>query len=434
MSFLHNQSTESVTSCLDLWAVPPSQAAVQEGNYIQYQPISSLDDATCVEFSVSSSANEYIDLPHCLLYVKCKIVGPQGAASVAAHEVAPVNNFLHSLWSQLDVSLNSKLVSQSSQTYAYRSYLSNVLSYDSGAKSSHLTAGLFYADTAGKMETTGADNTGYTKRKSLTKESKAFELIGPIHADIFSQDKFLLNNVQMNLKFTKNKDSFMLMSAQKNEHVKLLDVRLIVRKVKLLPDVLLAHTKALEISPCKYPIVRTELKSFSIAAGLQSKTIDYLHSGTTPRRIIIGFVSNKALNGDYELNPFNFQHFNLNYLTLHVDSQQVPSRPLTPDFASGEYIEAYYSLFNGSGIHFGNQGNCISREAYGAGYTLFALDLTPCLTAGQDYWNLQKQANMRLELRWSAPLAEGINCVCLSEFDNLIQIDKQRSVIVDYST
>lgn len=259
-------------------------------------------------------------------------------------------------------------------------------------------------------------------------------MIGPIHADIFSQDRFLLNNVQLNLKFTKNKDAFMLMSKQKKEKLKLLDVRLIVRKVKILPEILLAHSKALEVAPAKYPITRTELKSFAIAEGLQSKTIDYLHSGNIPRRIIIGLVSNKSFNGDYSLNPYFFYHYHLNYLSLHVDSLQVPSRPLTPNYKENNYTECYYSLFNGTGINFSDHGNSLDIMDYAMGYTLYALDLTPCLSASQDYWDLQKQANMRLELRFDDPLPEGVNCIVLSEFDNLIQIDRQRTVISDFNT
>lgn len=422
-----------MASNLDLWALPPSQASVQEGSYIHYQPISSLDDATCVEFSISSSANEYIDLAHCQLYVRAKVVGDKGAELAAAAEVAPVNNVLHSLWSQVDVSLNSKLVSQSSQTYPYRSYITSLLSYDGPAKESHLTATGFYSDTAGEMNTASDANLGFKARKAMTALSREFECLGPLHCDIFSQDRFLLNNMQLNLKLTRTKDAFALISKDKKEHIKLVDVRLIARKVKLAPDVLLAHSKALEVSPARYPIVRTEMKSFSIGAGVQSKTIDYLHSGATPRRLIVGFVSNKNLNGDYGLNPFNFEHFGLNYLTLHVDSQQVPSRPLTPNFDKKQYVEAYYTLFTGSGIHFGNQGNKISYNDYGAGYTLYAFDLTPCMTASQDFWDLQKHANIRLEVRFADALTESINAMCLLEFDNLIQIDKQRTTIVDYS-
>lgn len=434
MAFLHTHSQESATAALDLWALPGSQTGVQEGNFVHYSPAAPLEDSSCVEFNVFSSVSEYIDLAHCMLYIKCKIVGADGTdiTADANADVGPVNNLLHSLWSQCDVLLNNKLVSQSGHAYHYRSYLSNLLTYGFDAKDGHLTAGLWYEDTAGKHNDKTAANVGFTKRKDLTANSKCVELLGGIHGDIFSQEKFLLNNVHMQIKFYRAKDSFALMSSR-NEKIKLLEARLIVRKVKIAPEVLLAHMKALDVAPCKMPISRVDLKSFTLTAGVANKTIE-LGSGAIPKRMVLGMVTNKSFNGDYSANPFKFEHFKLNFLAAYVDSQQVPSQPLTPDFEAGLYLESYYSLFTGTGIHFGDTGNAISRLEYPAGYTLFAFDFTPCLTASQDGWDLQKQATIRLDLRFAAALPEAVNVIVLSEFDSLIQIDKQRNVIVDYAT
>ena len=63
-----------------------------------------------------------------------------------------VNNFLHSLFKQVDVYLKEKQVTQAMGTYSYRSYLETLLNYGPSAKESQLTAALFYKDTAGKMD------------------------------------------------------------------------------------------------------------------------------------------------------------------------------------------------------------------------------------------------------------------------------------------
>ena len=116
--------------------------------------------------------------------------------------------------------------------------------------------------------------------------------------------------------------------------------------------------------------------------GIHGETLDNIILGQLPKRIIIGFVNNKAFNGDRALNPFNFEHFNINFLCLYVDGVQVPSKPLQPDFgASNLYIDAYHTLFSGTGVHFLNEGNEISRESYPNGYCLFAFDLTHDLSA-----------------------------------------------------
>ena len=51
--------------------------------------------------------------------------------------VAPVNNFLHSLFNQVDVFFNEKAVSPPSNSYAYRAYIETLLNYSNEAKKSH---------------------------------------------------------------------------------------------------------------------------------------------------------------------------------------------------------------------------------------------------------------------------------------------------------
>ncbi|KAK3916657.1 hypothetical protein KUF71_015882 [Frankliniella fusca] len=96
-------------------------------------------------------------------------------------------------------------------------------------------------------------------------------------------------------------------------------------------------------------------------------------------------------------------------------------------------MECYNTLFSGTGIHWKDEGNGISWSDYPKGNTLFVFDLSPDLSASEPHWNLQRQGTMRLDLRFAEPLAQPINCVVYAEFQNLIEIDKDRNVIVDYS-
>ena len=81
--------------------------------------------------------------------------------------------------------------------------------------------------------------------------------------------------------------------------------------------------------------------------GIPGESLDNIILGQLPKRIIIGFVDNKAFNGHRALNPFNFEHININFLCLYVDGVQVPSKPLQPNFgASNLYIDAYHTLFS----------------------------------------------------------------------------------------
>ena len=68
-----------------------------------------------------------------------------------------------------------------------------------------------------------------------------------------------------------------------------------------------------------YPMYKTDMKTFSIPQGSSTQTIDDIFHGECPHKMVVGFVNSKAYVGNYHYNPFNFQHFNLNYLEFSKD-------------------------------------------------------------------------------------------------------------------
>jgi hypothetical protein len=149
MAFIHEGSCEYTKSELDLLSIPATQTSVESGMYVDYHPVSSITGGAPIEFDVNATGNVYLDPANSLLHVRAKIVKTNGEDLGAASTVGPINNFLHSLLSQVDVSLNGTLITSSTNTSDYRAYIETLLSYDSDAKSSHLTSALFYKDEAG---------------------------------------------------------------------------------------------------------------------------------------------------------------------------------------------------------------------------------------------------------------------------------------------
>ena len=174
MAFVHEQSCECTKSELDLFSVPPTQTSIESGTWAEYHPLSSIADGAPIEFEVSGTGEEYLDLANSHLYIKAKITAANGDNIAADAEVGPVNNFLHSLFSQVDVTLNGTLITSSTNTYPYRAYIEDLLSHGADSKESQMTAALFYKDTPGKMGVANsraavADrNHGLTKRAEFT--------------------------------------------------------------------------------------------------------------------------------------------------------------------------------------------------------------------------------------------------------------------------
>lgn len=206
----------------------------------------------------------------------------------ANQNVAPTNNFLHTMFSQVDVFLNQRNVSPPSTRYSYRGYIEKLLNYGREAKNTHLQSDLWHKDTAGQMDTVTNENNvqnyGYQTRKNIGGNGQIFELYGHLHCDIFNQNKYMLNGVEVSIRLVKEKAEFCLMSDIAGASFKITDANLYVRKVRINPSILVAHPRTLAICPARYPITRVEIKTITINSGVRSKTVDNLFIGQIPKR------------------------------------------------------------------------------------------------------------------------------------------------------
>ena len=440
MAFVHPQSCECSKSELDIFLVPPTQTSIESGGWVEYNPISSIADGTAIEFSVGGSGQDYIDLANTQLYVRAQLMKNNNTPIDNTDHVAPTNLFLHSLFSEIDLKLNDTLVSSNNSTYAYRAYLESVLSLGPAAKESQLTSALYYKDKSGHLEDANpldanAENQGLKSRHALVDNGRVVDMLGCIHSDLFFQDKYLPSDIGLRVRLVRNKDAFCLMSdtPQHGFKVRILDCKLFVRKVKLSPSVFLAHAKALEHGNAKYPIRRVVCKTFTVPRGNLDFSQESLFSGQLPTRLVIACVDNDAFNGNYQRNPFNFKHYNLTQLKLYLDGQQQHHvRPLEPNFAEHQYIGAYMSLFSGTGKLQKDEGNAINRTDFPGGYAIYAFDLTPDL-AEEGHFNLARDGSVRVDMKFANALPNTINVIAYAEFENVIEIDRNRNVLFDYT-
>ena len=391
-----------------------------------------------IEFDVSSSGEDYIDFANSYLYVRAKLQRANGADLEDGDEVGPVNNFLHSMFSQIDVSLNGTLITSSTNTYPYRAYIENLLSYGVDAKESQLTAALFYKDRAGKMDapnphSAAADvNTGLKKRAEFTNGNRVVDMIGRLHSDIFFQQRYMLNEVNTKIRLSRSKDSFCLMCAGANTYrVTIVGAALFIRKVKIAPSVFNAHSNTLATGMAKYPIRRVICKSFTVPTGYLDVSHEKLFSGQLPVRIVLGCVDNEAFNGSFTRNPFNFKHYSMSEISLYLDGQNHSIKPMQCDFAANQFIRSYMSLFSGTGKENRDEGNGVERTDYNNGYALYAFDLTPDLD-DEGHFNLTRQGSVRLDLKFAAALPNTVTVIAYAEFENVIEIDRNRNVIFDF--
>jgi hypothetical protein len=109
--------------------------------------------------------------------------------------------------------------------YPYHAYLESLLTYGSDAANSHLTNAYWCLDDGGDDlpgDPTSDDtkNKGFVKRWERQKQSKVTELYGHLHTDIYNVSQFVLSCVRVQIKLTKAKNDFYLISANTDTKTK----------------------------------------------------------------------------------------------------------------------------------------------------------------------------------------------------------------------
>ncbi|XP_046582180.1 uncharacterized protein F54H12.2-like [Haliotis rubra] len=375
---------ELVPEALNVFTLPPYQSSVQSHYFIQNRPISQINDTTPLEFKVSNSGADYIDLKRTRLHLKVKVTQADGNTDLAAEEnVAPVNLFMQTLFSQVSVYLQNELVSSTNNYYPYKSMMKALLGYGAEAKQTQLTTQLFYKDYAESdrdlesSDVTGSLNSGMMTRAGFIEQSKELTLCGPP----------LRRRLQ-------NESS----PGQRGGHDR-------------------------ENTSNAYPYVKSEVKVTSIPSTEQSHTIDNL-SSPVASRYIVGLVESASLNSSLTGNPFNFKSSMVKKITLSIDGNSVPGQPTEADD-----IATYVSMLDGMGLWNEDKGNHITRSEFLLGNALFVFDLDK-ICSDSEYLNLVKSGDVKLHLEFKAALTSTLSCIVLSQRNSLIEIDQARNVFV----
>ena len=457
MSYVHPFSKRCDKSEIDLFRVPPTQQSLERGRWIDYAPLSSVENPDSAITYLIAGTDEYIDLSKTILTVRGEITKGDGTKLTGGGQtdVAPVNNFLHSLFKQVDVYLNGKQVTPAMGTYPYRAYIETLLNYDASAKESQFTSALYYKDTATKMDDAGAlpqlkevkikwdkqteadgwiysagtGNQGFAKRSAFVQNGKQFVLSGPIFADIFMSDRLLLNMMDLKVVLNRSNPKFCLMDKTSenaptvNPQVKLSEVILKIRKVKVDQTVSDGIERMLKQTPALYPIRRVECKILTVPSGLPTTRQDNIFSGIIPKTFVVGFVNVDAANGTYWTNPYNFAHFGVTSLSLTANGEEIPFKL--------DFDEAYNTLFSGTGKIYSNAGLDIDRDEYPGGFALYAFDLTPDMCKSSEYFNTVQRGSLSLALTFREAAKHPLAMVCYGDFENVIRIDAERNAIYD---
>lgn len=403
-------------------------------------PSNNIDGDGPIEIEINGSPMEMIDLNNIMLIIQAKITNRDNNDLIAADVVAPRNNWLHTMFSDVMLTVENTVVEGGEHKYPFKAYLSNLLIHNRNSKNTQLRSSLWLKDTAQQMNSGGAINTGFTQRRAAAAESATVEMCGPILLDFFLQNKYLLQNTKMTLKFSRSKPEFQVgmytagtvANRARAVKVKILKASLYMRQVKATASYIAEIEDKLNYQNAIYPIQRTVIDTFTIPAGSQSHNKQSLFNGRLPKLVVVALLRNDAYNGAYDQNPFNFHHHNVNEVALYSSSGQVLS-PLKPDFANNCFMHSYMSLYRALNQFNQSDDFDITTNEYANGYSLYAFNLTPDLHI-VGHAQTFHDGQLRLEIKFANATAVTLNVLVLGVFDGRVDITKTRNVLCDWKS
>ena len=168
---------------------------------------------------------------------------------------------LSSLFEDVQLIINDKVVEGGNYLYPYTAYMSSMLNYSDNANNSWMSAMGYQKDEAEKYDS--KENSGHLARAKEI--GSIFELIGPLYLSIFQQSKYMLPKVNLRKKMTRSKPDFYLMNfGDANVKLEIMESWVRVRSVFVKPAVSLGHEDGLKHYNTIYTLQRSKLNIFTL--------------------------------------------------------------------------------------------------------------------------------------------------------------------------
>ena len=433
---------------LDLFSVPPTQVGVEDSFFTEVMPQASVTSEGPWEFRLA--ANQFMtDLSKNYIFFRLKILQGNGnnlqdLPDGRVHPFCgPINLLGKTLFEQLRLYLNGKMVYDTGDTYSYISYLTTVLQYGKEAKNTQLQAAGYKKDDPDNIDEVAnlPNNGGWKARGTIYSQSQLVELMAPLDFPLAQQERYLPSNIEVKVSLQRHKDPFILLTPEDNPtyKIKIMDIRWLVRQVQITPALEMTMHSAMQKHLAKYPVRRVQVRTLYIAPNTTRAPTNSLWTGQLPRRVIIGMVKENAYSGHYALSPFNFQNFDLRKAWIVANGETYPKRgrPIQARFdVENQYMQLFAQFYEGLGLAGRDKGVALDLKDLKKGHCLIAIDLKADAGCEDNSWEVARSGNLSVNIELGTPVANntgGVRVICMGEFDNLMTIDGNMNVYSDFA-
>ena len=349
-------------SSLDLFTLPPIDYRYDAHRFVRYSP--TLTGVDPITFAIPQT-DDFIDLADSRLEIVVHLTNPAaGYNGIRINDAVSdgnntrntyvETNFGHTLFKQMDLSINGTLVTPQGNNYHHLAYIETVLNFSredgktklvSQGWTNDLNVPRTIARTGGADDTpnAGAMATiapGMYALSGKLQQKRWFTFVIRPHLPVFSRGRLLVPGVELKLDLHLNPMSQLLFQTANLDNAATrkvpiltaddIKVNLILKKVtlnaKIYMDLQKRRTSGKTI--VHYPVVRGDIRTFSIPTGQTRWEQDNLFLGRIPDEVVLVFMHIDVYNGDLEKHTFAYKRHGIQRISQSINGEDYPYRPL----------------------------------------------------------------------------------------------------------
>ena len=367
----HNiESVELNSSALNIHNRIQLDSSLITGNDVYISPTGGLTEDGPYEFTLNGDSSFHKILNLSRLFGEFHLIDPTTNELIKnAVDVSFVNNIGHSWISSIELFLNDKnVIDQSTQSYAYKSFIENCLSFSKHKQESDFSGSYWINDDDDYNKCKQAESKALKTRRELLEgadHNKGYFAIN-LNIDAFKSPIYLFPGINIKLKIHKAKDPFFLMSNGKQAIFKLKKLNMRFRLVQA-QESFINQAKAIGLgtaSPAFIPFTQTKIRSYLCVSEISSFNWTNCIRGVIPHQIIVAFIDHAAYTGNYKQNPFAFENFGIQKINLKINGTSYPATPYNVDFENGNFLEIYDDMLRSVGFSEINESAGISKSEF----------------------------------------------------------------------
>ena len=433
---LGHEQDDLTEEALDLHLPLGVDMSLDKGMDVIYHSVSSVTNTGPVEFLIPRDEECCFILDQTRIFGHFIVTKDTSDKLLATDEVTLVNNYASNLFSQCEVYINGTQVCDltTADSYPFKNFIQTELSYGYESKMCQLRSEGFFFENTDEIDLNNFTNFDakkeLKKRRDLIINKKKVYFCARLGADIMYTDKYLPPNVDIKIKLIRHKSTWGVMHniSGKECHIHLKDLKLKMRKV--MPSLRERQNYKMKLSrePCYIPFKSSQFKVSIIPSLVSSYTVTNVASGILPKQIIFAMIHGDAFSHSAKMNPFNFQHFNLNRFNVIKNGQNVFPKAFTPDFENDDYMDLFRHLYDSVGFGISNFTCAITVEAFKKGRCILPVDLTPD-RCNNFHLHPDEKGKIDVELGFKSAVTHNIYLLSYAVYNSGIKIEETGQVI-----